>query len=212
MLFNSLSLNEHVSKSRVKNLLTASTDLVPLDEKKKINLYTKCLRNDGTYKIGYERPELKAFGRVTPKPHTGLGVFCRTVRGYLANEVYIDVDMVNCHPVLLHTTFKEHGLDDSIIGDYVADREAFLAREGIEKTDFLAMLNKEDFKGTGVMKALHDQIYKVLVPALQQKFKGIKIKKGDGYNLKGKFIANYLQDMELKVLSRLYQFGQENGF
>lgn len=62
------------------------------------------------------------------------------------------------------------------------------------------------------MKRLHSQIYTTLLPILKQEYKHIKTERSkDKYNPGGKFIANFLQDQELNILSQLYMYGQENG-
>ncbi|KAH9249659.1 hypothetical protein BASA81_012628 [Batrachochytrium salamandrivorans] len=208
-IFNTLVLHEKIPKNRVKNLKGASVNLVPLDEKKKLDKYIKQFGADG-YKIDYQLPELKNYGRVKEVPYTGLGTFCREVRGYLANGIYLDIDMVNCHPVVLFHLFKQEGLDTEIIGEYVNEREEFLKTEGITKVEFLKMINKEAYQGAGKVKKLHDQIYGAFLAKVMSDHPEIKVKRSD-YNKKGQIIASYLQDIEFQMLSEIYKYGSNNG-
>ncbi|KAH9256147.1 hypothetical protein BASA81_005935 [Batrachochytrium salamandrivorans] len=158
----------------------------------------------------YQLPELKNYGRVKEVPYTGLGTFCREVRGYLANGIYLDIDMVNCHPVVLFHLFKQEGLDTEIIGEYVNEREEFLKTEGITKVEFLKMINKEAYQGAGKVKKLHDQIYGAFLAKVMSDHPEIKVKRSD-YNKKGQIIASYLQDIEFQMLSEIYKYGSNNG-
>jgi len=208
ILFNTFVTFEKVLKTRVKNAMACDKEIIPIDERKKLNKYTRTFTSNG-YRIDYQFPESKDFGRVKEVPYTGLGTFSAPVRGYLANEIYLDVDMVNCHPTILRHEFKRKGLDTSIIDEYVDNREIFLASNGINKTDFLIMINKEDFKHINekIMK-LHSQIYHTFIPSLLADNQEIlsSIKKSRTYNKMGTFIANYLQSIEFQILVQLHNF------
>lgn len=211
-IFNTLVLYEKIPKNRVKNLKGVKIDLVPLDEKKKLDKYTKYFNNEG-YRVEYQLPELKNYGRVKQVPYTGLGTFCKEVRGYLAKDIYIDIDMVNCHPVILGSIFKKEGICCEIIEEYINDRSNFLKTEKIEKQDFLIMINKETYGGTGKIKKLHSQIYELLLPKVMSQCPELtnNIKRSKVDNKKGKIIANFLQHKEFQILSELYNYGTNNG-
>lgn len=53
-----------------------------------------------------------------------------------------DVDMKNCHPVILLEMAKEMGLETPCLRRYVEDRDAVLA-EGLTKTELLIMINRD---------------------------------------------------------------------
>jgi hypothetical protein len=212
-IFNTLTLSEKVLKNRVKNLKGASIDIVPLDEKRKLDYYSKFYTKDG-YRIEYQLPELKNFGRVKQVPYTGLGTFCQQVRGYLANGVYIDVDMVNCHPVLLNHLFLKNGVDNTIIGEYVKDRDSFLAKHNIAKETFLAMINNEKFTSdNATMATLHNQIYNSFLNKIRLQFPDIEkyVKNSRANNKKGKVIANILQQHEFEILTSIFVLCKTNG-
>ena len=67
-MFNTITKYELVEKNRVKNCLACNKDLVPNDEKKKLNKYTKTFTSSG-YRIDYQFPEGKDFGRVKEVPY-----------------------------------------------------------------------------------------------------------------------------------------------
>lgn len=208
-IFNTIILHEKIDKNRVKNLKGSSSDIVPLDEKKKLDKYTKQYTIEG-YRIDYQLPELKNYGRIKEVPYTGLGTFCQEVRGYLADGIYLDVDMVNCHPTIINGLFKKYGIDCSIINEYVSNRDNFLKSEKITKEDFLKIINTGKCDCQGKMKKLHNQIYGVFLAKIISDRPDIKVKKDD-YNKQGKIIANFLQDIEFKILSKLYNYCETEG-
>jgi hypothetical protein len=113
-----------------------------------------------------------------------------------------------------NTNFQNLTRNTEVTGDYVNHREQFLKREKCTKEDFLTMINKENFEGSGLLKVLHNQIYELLLPKIFKEYPKMaqSIKRSKVDNKHGKIIANYLQDIEFKLLSVLYKFGTENGF
>jgi hypothetical protein len=207
-LFNTIVLHEHVPKTRVKNAMSCDKDIVPIDEKQKLNKYSKTFCQN-FYRTDYQWPSAKEWGRVKQTPYTGLGTLYSPLRGYLANGIYLDIDVVNCHPTLLQHEFKKQQLDTSIIDEYVNDRESFCIREKIDKTTFCTMINMEAFKHPSVkVMSLHRQIYKTFIPSVLSTNKDIMslINKSRADNKLGKFIGNYLQSKEFEILVCLYKF------
>ena len=47
----------------------------------------------------------------------------RDVRKALTHDSYTDIDIVNCHPVLLSQLFKRHNLECPCLDEYIANRE-----------------------------------------------------------------------------------------
>lgn len=206
--FNTLTLHEQTPRNRVKNAMACNMDIIPIDEKKKLDKYSRTY-SVNLYRTDYQWPTVKEWGRVKQVPYTGLGTFYGPLRGYLANGIYLDIDVVNCHPTILRHEFQKKSIDTSIIDDYVLNRESFLKNESIDKEEFLKMINKEDFKHPSEkITKLHTQIYKMLIPMLLNDNHEIMtlINKSRTHNKFGKFIGNYLQSVEFKVLAKLYKY------
>lgn len=212
--FNSITLFEQTSKMRVKNLLATKCEIVSIDEKQKLNKYTRELRDNG-YQIQYMYPEFKDMGRLVPKPYTGLATFCREVRGYLGKDYYVDVDMRNCHPTIIRKVLKDNLFDTSeTLDHYILNPGAFLKELGLDKYEFLKSIYKSDYVTENVLhKAIHDQIYKELVPALlksnpmlESKYKLLR-----GYNREGKTFSTYIQDIECELLGHCLTYAKNNG-
>jgi hypothetical protein len=94
----------------------------PIIDKKLLSLYfhdiPKYLKP--SIKVKYFMSKNKLIGRVYPSNALSLGSMRRDLRGHLASDVYIDIDMVNCHSSLLNEVF---GKKYPILNGYVADRE-----------------------------------------------------------------------------------------
>lgn len=209
-MFNTTTKEEYVSRTRVKNLQAASIDVVPIDEKAKLKKYSKEYKEAlGAYRITYKKPEFKTFGRISQTPYTGVGTFCKAVRGYLARGVYLDVDMVNCHSCILLAELKAINADTKDLEESINHRAEFLKREGACKEDVLKMFNKEDFKSeSAALMRIHSEIYGKLVPHIISSVPGMmeQIKKSRLRNRRGVLVANYLQDKEYGILSTLDEY------
>ena len=75
------------------------------------------------------------------------------VRRLFAHENYIEIDMKNCHPVLLRHTAKQYGLGSDLLDRYADDREGVLKEVGGDRDElkqrFISLIygghtNKQD--------------------------------------------------------------------
>ena len=122
-LINSGELN--LERCQKKNNITQAE----LNEQIKKALLTikKKLKNDYTTVLySYTVPN---FGRVYAKsPYGSIGNLPREIRGTLANDYYIDIDINNCHPVLLVQLCDKYGIECSELRKYVNNRDEYLHR------------------------------------------------------------------------------------
>ena len=66
-------------------------------------------------------------GRLYPKPGaSSVQGLKRDVRKALTHDSYTDIDIVNCHPVLLSQLFKRHNLECPCLDEYITHREEHL--------------------------------------------------------------------------------------
>lgn len=83
------------------------------------------------------------FGRVYPVGSLGLCSLRREIRHSIANNIYIDIDIENCHPELIYQTLKFYNVKSiEILGDYVKNRSKYL-NDVIEFYD----VNRDQAKG-----------------------------------------------------------------
>lgn len=67
------------------------------------------------------------WGRVSPSGSISLSIFHRPTRHGLANEFYIDLDMVNCQPTIMTEILKQHGITKRQLSTYTADPKHYRA-------------------------------------------------------------------------------------
>ena len=61
------------------------------------------------------------WGRITPTNYLSLSIFHRPTRHAFCEDYYIDYDMINAHPSLIHEICKHHNLHNQYLADYVAN-------------------------------------------------------------------------------------------
>ena len=72
--------------------------------------------------INYIYKKSRSLGRVYPVDGVGLCQVRREIRHSLCKDIFVDIDMVNAHPVILNQTFKSQY---SMLNDYVNNREKY---------------------------------------------------------------------------------------
>ena len=114
------SLYEHIDKRRVEQLIKHND--IDNDVKKQLKKYLK--NYDPThkgFKVEYE-PQGLMIGRKYAKGSLSLQNFKRKIRETLVYDTHTDIDIVNCHVVLLAQYCKKNGLLCEAVNDYVENR------------------------------------------------------------------------------------------
>lgn len=115
------------------------------NEKKQLEAYEQLI-TDATAKINYVRNI--NIGRVNPHRSLGLHTIRREIRHTLARKYYFDVDIVNCHPVLLSQICIHNNIECKYLNEYIANRakyiksimETFNVSRDIAKNLFIRLL------------------------------------------------------------------------
>lgn len=66
------------------------------------------------------------YGRVYAVRGLSIGGLKREIRATLAKEYYVDIDIVNCHPVIMEQLFDKYDLSSECLSAYNNNREKFL--------------------------------------------------------------------------------------
>lgn len=96
-----------------------------------LNNYLKSFLVKGKHKGTHPTQYIQGIdkcGRYFPEKSNGLGCLPRQVRHTIAKGNYIDVDIQNCHLVLMSWLAEKHNIDASAVDDYVANRDWYLER------------------------------------------------------------------------------------
>jgi len=80
----------------------------------------KQVNKEGYNKLTFES---KPFGRVYTKNKITLGTLYRRIRHTLCKDYYVDVDIVNCQPSILHSVLSCNGFQCQKLGTYINNRE-----------------------------------------------------------------------------------------
>src|SRR5690348_11513135 len=99
--------------------------------------------NENTKKITYNQ-KTRHYGRMTS--NLGAQGLQRDIRKYIHGEYYVDIDVVNCHPVLLNQLLQKSGMYSPFLNTFVSDRTETMKRFNIEKQDMFSIMYNENVK------------------------------------------------------------------
>ena len=242
---NNLKLNEQVP-TEILNLLINSSLLKQQfnnpfssicfdNEKQQLEKYKKLVKN-GEATITYTQTKNMKFGRVFPKNAVGLFSIRREIRHTLARDNYIDIDIENCHPVLLYQICKENNIECKYLKKYIDNRAELLSEvmttynviKDQAKQLFIQLLyygtfeswcnnhnieNREPLRFINKFKKELNIIGELIVANNPKLSKEIQKKKEEQhikeYNLKGSVCSYYLQEYESRILETIYLFCKE---
>ena len=90
------------------------------NEKEQLLKYSKRIKHKAHIK--YNKSKGMKYGRVNPEK--GLGMHCirRQIRHTLLRDLYVVIDIVNCHPVILYQVCKNNNIECQYLGQYINNR------------------------------------------------------------------------------------------
>jgi len=134
-ILDNLELKEHVDtnvldklihSTLLKNKFNNPMAKVHQTEKNQLIKYKNLITNDGYALVRYNRVKNMNCGRVNPKNSLGLFSIRREIRHTLAKQRYVDLDIDNCHPVILNQILKQNNKESKYLDSYVKDRKKWL--------------------------------------------------------------------------------------
>ncbi len=175
---------------------------------------------------------------VSYKQNGGRGRFCamgslslqtipREIRHTIARDFYLDLDMVNAHPVILQWLCRSNGFVCEYLSEYISDRETLLKQVIIDgkvadrdkaKQIYLALTNggEKDFKAISEpskhlvgykdeMVRLHG-LFAKQDPKAFDKVRKKRIKGGKDYNHEASYMNTLLCDAENDLLMEIWVY------
>jgi hypothetical protein len=203
-------------------------------EKDQLIKYRKLVKNGFAYVVYEKVKSMGGFGRSNPLKALGLFSIRREIRQTLAKPYYIDIDICNCHPVILLQICKKNKIQCKYLEAYVKNRDELLkkvmddynvTRDDAKKL-FIRLLYFGSFENwrielnipdthkesSGLAKFREElrsigQIIALNNPHLVDLVeKSKEIKKQINYNKVGSVVSFYLQQYEFMILEHIYNY------
>lgn len=170
------------------------------------------------YCLGTNKIAKAGYGRIYGEKGSLTPIWSK-LRGSLASKYYYDIDIVNCHGVLLEQFAKRYlGFEAKEIANYNYEREEYMKRISSDRDKAKIELNK-CFYGLNtsheILKPICEETKKII--SLCSKTTELKhlyelVKSLNGSNMQGSFLAYLLQTEERKVLLAMVSAFKELGY
>ena len=199
-----ITLTEYYNKENLVKLKNCTN--VPITNEKKQNQFTKSINNYNG-KVRYSQKH--GFGRYYTT--VGMQYFPKEIRKYLADNMMIDIDIENCHPVLLQQLFEKYKVPvPELLQMYNSDRSSIIKEYKLnDKLYMIKFINNSVcYNKNELFKEFHDAIYNKLVPLLITIYPIIytySCNQEKKHNIFGVFMACVLQDIENDILMIMYE-------
>ena len=234
-ILSGLVCYETTDRNQLNNLLISDVLIKDLTYKQihytefeQLVKYYGGLQEDGTIKVTYNRA---MYGRSNPSKAMGLYNIRRQIRQTLTKDIYIDIDIVNCHPTILYSILKNNNIECDLLEDYILNRDKYFNIVMVEynvdkekaKQLFIRLLYGGDFKKWLVENGLEKlnvnevilkfnidmwRINKII--ADNNKVLGVWVldRKKDDIKKKHSYdsttVAYFLQEKEVQILEQMY--------
>jgi hypothetical protein len=212
-----MELLETISIPALLHLMQNAETLIIKEERKKFLHYANIMLEHGGKKLITYGPVDHKYGRVYAEKALSVQSMSKNIRNSLCTQdMYHDIDIENCHPILLSFICKKHLIPSKNLNLYIANREDILkfvhkdrakAKERMLSLIFGSQLN-ENTTG-GFVKQFADELT-LVAEKLFDLYPYVPIS-----NLKNpKFsrMSILLQDMENKALQIIAHCLDENGY
>lgn len=211
--------------------------------KKELKAYASSYKKDKKFICVYKpSKDLSPWGRVYPSVNygkggftTGLCMFSREVRAYLADENYIDIDMKRAHWYILRHLLQVNELNFSLVDDILYNYDSIANwlipnnMEEAKKKLFSALYSSPTYMSSDVADLmqeckefadLHKCIYGNFLSLMKDQFKDLyllveKQKENKALdkkkNIAGSFISHVLQHHERLCIEEIIKILEQNG-
>lgn len=192
--------------------------------------YSKLVSEDGSHTFK-EKVKQIGYARVYPDSKHSVVSLPRIYANYLCQDFFNDVDIVNCHPVILKHIVREcvnRGLIEKEcpeLIEYAENRAEVLEKYKMEKHGFMPVMYNENYSGPVFMNTINTFLKTTLYNALKsdnakvfevlEKSKREKNKKDgkkEDYNLKGGALSLYVQTFERIIAYSMDRYFANKGF
>lgn len=221
--------DEYVDTKKLLNVIKYYKDFAKdqyYDESKVLTtMYEKQKRNKGYFKPMYFNPKIEGSRNYCK---TGYAALTRKVRNYLADGIYLDIDMKNSVYNIFSSIASNNSLKHQAIDHYIENREDYLKEQMTEKNIdrdeakkiftkmwFTFIKSKDIIDKESKLYPLQKEINKIqvwLINNTQDLAKYKKPYKGDEYNFFGKVVAQIYFCIEWDILNKSMNYLKEKEF
>ncbi len=92
-------------------------------EKHQLIKYKELIHDDGFVHVKYNRVDGMNCGRSNPDKSLGLFSIRREIRQTLSKNKYVDIDIDNCHPVILNQILEANNIENPYLQSYIKNRQ-----------------------------------------------------------------------------------------
>ena len=114
---------ETVDLNLLKQLINCN--LLTREERRMLKRYKLLMDESGKFTVSYEQ-KLENIGRFFALHGLSLQSFSKKIRHTLVHKSHIDIDIVNCHPVILLQYCKKQNIKCKYLTEYVKNRDTIL--------------------------------------------------------------------------------------
>lgn len=133
----------------------------------------------------------------------GLQMFPRDIRKYCSGEFYIDIDIVNCHLVIIENVIINNNIKvPNFLKEYNLDRNKTIKKyKFTDKLDLIKIINMEKcYSKYTEIQEFHKVLYNDVFLIFQKMYQKIKIDETKTSNKLGCLMSMYLQNIENNIL------------
>lgn len=131
-ILENITLHEHVDVNVLEKLINSTLlketfnnpfSAIHKTERNQLMKYKSIIKENQYAEVKYNRVKGMDCGRVNPRNSLGLYSIRREIRHTLAKHRYTDLDIDNCHPVLLNQILIKNNRPNTHLNSYVANRQ-----------------------------------------------------------------------------------------
>ena len=175
------------------------------------------LSHDGHIKTKYKQNN--GYGRFYAVQSMSLQSITRNIRHSIARDYYIDIDIVNCHPIILEHLCIQNNYPHKNLSHFIKNRDKILSEhsegKSVAKIGYLALTNGgtgKEFKATEFskkyaqeMKNIH-ALFAMDNEEAYTKHKDKRKKSGKDFNHQASFMNTILCEHENSILMAMWNF------
>jgi len=158
----------------------------------------------------------KNIGRFQALKSISLQTLPRKIRHTISSEYYNDIDVKNCHPVILEWLGKELSIETPTLTLYNNNRKEFLEEFNQTKMGVISLIygakpkqgsDETIYSLCNELSKIQDRIIYELYPEEFKTYRTEKYESGGKLdNITGSFMSKFLQDIENEVLQSMWSF------